>query len=513
VVVTAMLAGCGVVPRAEQVLGHADDTRSDRTPGATPAPAPSGVSKDLQRYYRQRLTWEPCDEGSTLQCTTLRVPLDYDNPGGKSIELAVLRYPAQDQERKLGSLVINPGGPGGSGVEYAAVAPFVISRPVLERYDIVGFDPRGVGRSAPVDCVSDRQLDAYHAADGSPDNAAERRELQRIARQFAAGCKRRSGDLLPHVSTEDAARDMDILRGALGDEELTYLGKSYGTFLGATYAELFPSRAGRLVLDGAVDPTLSARDLSLEQAKGFEVALKAFLEDCVQREDCPLGRSLDEAYRNLDAFLARVDRNPLPTSSRRRLTQALATTGIIMPLYVKEYWPRLRNALASALDGNGSRLLALADEYTERNPDGSYRSNASEVILAVNCIDRPDVTSVEEILREEPVFRQASPRFGSFILWGSLTCAEWPVKPVGKPGPIHAKGTKPILVIGTTRDPATPYEWSRSLAEQLEAGVLLTREGDGHTAYMQGNRCVDEVVEAFLLEGEPPEDGMTCPES
>ncbi|MEQ7007656.1 alpha/beta hydrolase [Actinopolymorpha sp. B17G11] len=517
-IVYALLAGCALAPKAADAgregsagsgAGPAEPTVAPRDD--QPAPVPSGVPADLMRFYEQRLDWQSCASGESFECATLEVPLDYAEPEGDSIELAVLRVRARDNDNRLGSLVVNPGGPGGSGIEYAAAAPFVISRPVLDRYDIVGFDPRGVGQSTPVDCVSDKEMDTYLAADGSPDTAAEQQNLLSIARRFAAGCETRSGELLPHVSTVDAARDMDILRSALGDEELTYLGKSYGTFLGATYAGLFPSRAGRLVLDGAIDPTLTARDLGLEQAKGFEVALRAFITDCVRRSGCPLGTTTEEAYRTLDDLLARTDRSPLPTGESRQLTQALATTGIVMPLYVKEYWPRLRTALGSALDGDGSRLLALADEYAERGPDGRYRSNSGEAILAVNCLDRPDLTSVAEARAEEPAFEKASPRFGSFILWGSLTCAEWPVKPTGKPAAIKATGTRPILVVGTTRDPATPYEWSERLAEQLDAGVLLSRDGDGHTAYMQGNTCIDRAVEAFLLDGKPPRNGTHCP--
>ena len=518
-VVSTLLSGC-LAPRAVDAADRARSGgpspsagRSGQPPdgGAEPAPAPTDIPAGLKSFYDQRLAWEPCEESQSFECTTLEVPRNYAKPDGGSIELAVLRLRAKDADTRLGSLVVNPGGPGGSGVEYAAAAPFVISRPVLERYDIVGFDPRGVGRSAPVDCVTDKQMDAYLAADGSPDTAAEQQALAKISREFAAGCKARSGELLGHVSTVDAARDMDILRSALGDKELTYLGKSYGTFLGASYAELFPSRAGRLVLDGAIDPTLSARDLGLEQAKGFEVALRAFIEDCVQREDCPLGSSVDEAYATLDGLLADIDRTPLPTGTGRKLTQALAVTGIVMPLYVKEYWPRLRSALGLALDGNGSRLLSMADEYAERGPDGHYRSNSGEAILAVNCLDRPDLRSVADAVREEPAFRKASPRFGPFILWGSLTCAEWTIKPTGKPHAIRAKGSKPILVVGTTRDPATPYDWSTRLASQLSAGVLISRDGDGHTAYMQGNSCIDRAVDGFLLHGRVPKDGLECP--
>jgi pimeloyl-ACP methyl ester carboxylesterase len=520
-VVAALLSGC-LAPRAVDAADRAKggpppssdqpgEKPSGPGGGADPAPAPTDVPADLKRFYEQRLTWEPCAESRSFECTTLEVPLDYAKPDAESIELAVLRLRAKDPDARLGSLVVNPGGPGGSGVEYAAAAPFVITRPVLQRYDIVGFDPRGVGRSAPVDCVTDKEMDAYLAADGSPDTAAEQQALARISRSFAGGCRTRTGALLGHVSTVDAARDMDILRSALGDNELTYLGKSYGTFLGATYAELFPKRAGRLVLDGAIDPTLSARDLGLEQAKGFEVALRAFIDDCVQREDCPLGSNVEDAYATLDGMLADIDRKPLPAGGGRRLTQALALTGIVMPLYVKEYWPRLRSALAAALDGDGSRLLGMADEYAERGPDGHYRSNSGEAILAVNCLDRPDLRSVADAVREEPAFTKASPRFGPFILWGSLTCAEWPVKPTGKPHAIRAKGSKPILVVGTTRDPATPYDWSKRLASQLSAGVLLSRDGDGHTAYMQGNTCIDRAVDGFLLQGRVPKDGLECP--
>ena len=512
-VIGVLLSGCALAPRAVDAtsVGGRGSGAGAAPRAGEPAPAPTDVPADLRPYYEQRLRWASCSESGAFQCAILEVPLDYSNPSGRSIELAVLRVPAKNPKKRLGSLVVNPGGPGGSGIEYAAAAPFVISRPVLERYNTVGFDPRGVGKSTPVDCVTDKEMDAYLAADGSPDDAAERQRLLELARQFAGGCKERSGQILPHVSTRDAARDIDILRSALGDKTLTYLGKSYGTYLGAMYAELFPQRAGRLVLDGAIDPTLTSRDLGLEQAKGFEVALKAFIANCVSRPGCPLGSTSAEAYKTLDALLAKIDATPLPTGGDRQLTQALAVTGIVMPLYLKEYWPRLRTALGSALDGDGSRLLTLADEYAERGPDGKYRSNSGEAILAVNCLDRPDLKSVKEAQAEEPEFKAESPRFGPFILWGSLTCAEWPVKPVGKPGPIHARGADPILVIGTTRDPATPYEWAERLAKQLDSGVLLSRDGDGHTGYMQGNACVDRVVDTFLIQGRPPKNGTECP--
>lgn len=525
-----MLGGCGIAPSASDATGGGSGPSSTASPEASPsgspgtsdsptgssgpaaqppAPVPDDVGPKLARFYRQKLDWHGCRGSGNLQCATLRVPEDYQDPGGRTIELAVLRLPAKDQQRRAGSLVVNPGGPGGSGIDYARYAALVVSRQVRERYDVVGFDPRGVGKSTPVDCLTDPQLDRFLAADGSPDNPREVQRLLDLSKQFAQGCERRSGDLLAHVSTEAAARDMDVLRGALGDGTLTYLGKSYGTFLGATYAELFPRRAGRLVLDGALDPSLSATEVGIQQAKGFEVALKAFLRDCVTRDDCPLGHSLDEAYQRLDTFLADVDRNPLPTNGGRQLTQSLALTGVIMPLYVKEYWPRLRSALQAGLDGDGSPLLRMADEYAERTADG-YKSNSNEVILAVNCLDRPDISSVREAKKLQPRFEKASPRFGAYILWGSLPCAVWPVDAEGRPHEIHAPGAPPILVVGTTRDPATPYAWAKRLADQLDSGVLLSRDGDGHTAYMEGNSCIDDAVDRFILAGKPPPDGKLC---
>jgi pimeloyl-ACP methyl ester carboxylesterase len=351
-------------------------------------------------------------------------------------------------------------------------------------------------------------LDKFIAADGSPDDDAEINELNNEAKILADGCEQRSGELLPHVSTKDAARDIDVLRGIVGDPQLYYLGMSYGTYLGATYAELFPKNVGRLVLDGAVDPSKTSEQNNIAQAKGFDTALDAFAEDCAQRS-CRLGSTKAEVLAKVDKLINDSDANPLPGDGKRQVTQALVVLGVIYPLYLKDFWPRLEDAVLDGLDGKGARLLALADEYTGRKPSG-YENNQNEVIYAVNCLDRPDITSVAQAKAEEAEYKAASPRFGSFLLWGSVACANWPVKPEDKPHPIKAAGAKPIVVVGTTRDPATPYAWAVGLAHQLESGVLVTRDGDGHTGYKAGNECVDNVVETYLLQGTAPTADIKC---
>ncbi|WP_238165512.1 alpha/beta hydrolase [Kribbella caucasensis] len=495
-------SGCGVASRAQDA-----DSGGVVQPGTNPTRGPAGpVPAGLEKFYQQQPDWQRCGQGS--QCATITVPLDYSKPDGETIELRARKVPARDRTGKIGTLFVNPGGPGASGQQYAAAAALVFGGSLLRKFDIVGWDPRGVGESTPVRCLDTEQLDKFVAADGSPDNEAEITALDNETKTLANGCEQRSGKLLPHVSTKDAARDIDVLRGIVGDSELYYFGASYGTYLGATYAELFPKNVGRLVLDGAVDPSKTTQENNIAQAKGFDTALEAFAEDCAQRS-CQLGGTKQEVLAKVDKVLTETDATPLPGNGDREVTQAIAVLGVIFPLYVKEYWPRLEEAVIDALSGNGARLLALADEYTDRIPSG-YESNSNEVIYAVNCVDRPDITSVAQAKAEEPKYKAASPRFGAYLLWGSLACANWPAKAKDTPHPIKASGAKPIVVIGTTRDPATPYDWAVGLANQLDSGILISRDGDGHTGYHQGNECVDDAVESFLLRGTTPEDGLKC---
>ncbi len=471
----------------------------------------SAAAEELKPYYGQKLRWRDCGvEG--FQCTTMKAPLDYAKPDGGDIDLAVSRKKATGPGKRIGSLLVNPGGPGGSAIGYLqGYAAIGYPAPVRARYDMVAIDPRGVARSEPVTCLTGKEMDAYTQVDQTPDDDAEVAKLNEAFRTFATGCEKRSGKILPHVSTVETARDMDILRALLGDERLHYLGASYGTFLGATYADLFPARVGRLVLDGAMDPSLSAIDINRDQTAGFETAFQSFAADCVKEKDCPLGTtSTADAATALKKLFADLDAEPVPTGESRELGESLATTGVIAAMYDEGAWPQLRRALAEAKRGEGSGLLALADSYYEREPDGSY-ANLMFANAAVNCLDlAPAFTRPEDVEKALPAFEKASPVFGKGFAWAALNCGSWPVEATGTPHRTEAEGAAPIVVVGTTRDPATPYKWARSLAEQLSSGRLLTYEGDGHTAYGRGSDCVDTAINTYLLEGTPPKDGKKC---
>ncbi|MFI5688915.1 alpha/beta hydrolase [Streptomyces sp. NPDC051636] len=480
------------------------------------AALPRSTPSSLAPYYAQKLAWRSCGVPG-FQCATLKAPLDFAKPASGDIRLAVARKKATGKGKPLGSLLVNPGGPGGSAVAYLQqYAGVGYPAGVRARYDMVAMDPRGVARSEPVECLSGRQMDAYTQTDVTPDDQKETNALVKEYRKFAEGCGAHEPALLRHVSTVEAARDMDILRAVLGDRKLNYVGASYGTFLGATYAGLFPERVGRMVLDGAMDPSLSARRLNLDQTAGFDTAFQAFAKDCVRHSDCPLGHkgtTPAQVGDHLKAFFHKLDGHPVPTGDRdgRKLGEALATTGVIAAMYDEEAWPQLRAALTSAMKGNdGSGLLALSDSYYERDSGGRY-TNLMFANAAVNCLDLPAAFSTPEQVKEAlPAFEKASPVFGEGLAWASLNCAYWPVKPTGEPHRIQAKGAAPIVVVGTTRDPATPYRWAQSLSRQLTSARLLTYVGDGHTAYGRGSACIDSAINTYLLHGTPPAPGKRC---
>ncbi|MET8570483.1 alpha/beta hydrolase [Streptomyces sp. NPDC004783] len=482
----------------------------------TLAALPEATPSVLAPYYGQKLSWRDCGVPG-FQCATMKAPLDYAKPSGGDVGLAVARKKATGPGKRLGSLLVNPGGPGGSAIGYLQqYAGIGYPAEVRAQYDMVAVDPRGVARSEPVECLDGREMDAYTQTDTTPDDARETDGLVDAYKEFAEGCGADAPKLLRHVSTVEAARDMDILRAVLGDEKLTYVGASYGTFLGATYAGLFPGRVGRLVLDGAMDPSLPARRLNLEQTAGFETAFQSFAEDCVSRPDCPLGGKgtpPEQVGKNLKAFFDDLDARPVPTGDAdgRKLTESLATTGVIAAMYDEGAWQQLRESLASAMKENdGAGLLVLSDSYYEREAGGRY-SNLMFANAAVNCLDLPPAFSSPDEVREAlPAFEKASPVFGEGLAWASLNCAYWPVHPTGEPHRIEAAGASPIVVVGTTRDPATPYRWAEALAGQLSSGRLLTYEGDGHTAYGRGSACIDAAINAYLLRGTPPADGKRC---
>ncbi|MFF4365578.1 alpha/beta hydrolase [Streptomyces sp. NPDC001594] len=484
------------------------------SPGVASASAePSAVPAGLRPYYTQKLGWRDCGVPG-FQCSTMRAPLDYAHPGvGQDVDIAVARRTATGPGKKLGSLVVNPGGPGGSGIGYLqAYAGIGYPAPVRARYDMVSFDPRGVARSSPVECLDGPAMDRFTQVDQTPDDQAERARLVAAFKEFAAGCEQRSARILPHVSTVDAARDMDLLRAVLGDGKLNYVGASYGTFLGATYADLFPGRVGRMVLDGAMDPSRPALDLNRDQTAGFETAFRSFAKDCAKQADCPLGQGTpEEQGRRLKELFRKLDAQPVPSGDPRRpLGESLATTGVIAALYDESAWPHLRQALADAMNGDGAALLSLTDSYYEREGDGKY-ANLMFANAAVNCLDQPPAFSGPEAVDQAlPSFEKASPVFGAGLAWASLNCTYWPVKATGTAKPLKAPGAAPIVVVGTTRDPATPYKWARSLADQLDSGTLLTYDGDGHTAYGRGSDCIDTAINHYLLDGRAPAADKRC---
>ena len=477
---------------------------SSPTPGA---PTSSTADPALSRFYDQVLEWTTCGDE---QCADATVPLDWEEPGGGTITIALRRVPASSGS-PVGSLLVNPGGPGRSAIDTVSFFRQVVSRDVLAAYDMVAFDPRGVQHSSPVTCVDPPELDAITA--WVPDWSTDEGMAEAIARngEFGEACLERTGPLLGHVDTASAARDMDVLRAALGDEALTYLGFSYGTDLGATYAALFPERVGRLVLDGALDPTLDSGQIAAGQAAGFESALRAYVTDCQAGAQCPLDGDADEGLAQIGEMFDRIRANPLPTTDGRELTVSLAFSGVAAPLYTQSSWPLLTQALTGAIDkGDGSVLLQLADSYYGRQPGGTYTSNQNEAFSAIMCLDDRPSADPADMRADAADVQAVAPTVGEFFSYGGASCAAWPVPAVGALESYDAQGAAPILVIGTTNDPATPYAWAQSLSDLLSSAVLLTYEGEGHTAYGRSNQCVKSAVDTYLLTGEAPVDGTTC---
>ena len=507
------LAGALAVALAVSSCGLIPDGRSQvRTPSPaqkSAAQVPPTGGETLERFYTQDLDWAGCGPD---QCAKLTVPIDYSNPDGATLKLVVLKVAAKSPSKRIGSLVVNPGGPGASGIDYARAADFIVTEPVRAAYDIVGFDPRGVGRSSPIKCLDDRELDTFLGFDPTPDDKAEEQQFADSAKAFADKCKAKGGPLLAHVSTIDAARDMDVLRAALGEARLDFLGKSYGTFLGATYADLFPAKVGKFVLDGAVDPNLTWTQANEGQAVGFETATRAYVKDCVDNGNCPLGESLESGMQKLRDFLKALDARPLPLDDPyvKELTEGWASAGIAGAMYDTGLWSQLTDALRDAFAGTADPLMTLANGYARRTDAGTYKVNLMQVIYAVNCLDRPGSKDLAHYESDARLLSAEAPTWGPFLAWGSIPCGFWPVPANNVPKKIAASGSGPIVVVGTTRDPATPYKWAQALAAQLENGHLISYDGDGHTAYTRSNSCVDDAVDAYLLEGTVPPAGLRC---
>lgn len=479
----------------------------DRSAPSANEPNTSGVPQELMSYYSQQIAWSDC--GGNFDCATVKAPLDWENPDSRSIDLAIVRSRAAGTAQ--GSLLINPGGPGGSGVNFVKDnLAYAVGKDLIDNFDVVGFDPRGVGQSTAVSCFGASEMDAYLYGIPANKRGTPEWEDELGARnaKFAEACDQNSDGILPYITTVNAARDMDLLRGVLGDDQLYYLGYSYGTFLGATYAKLYPERATRLVLDGAIDPSIPGLDVGTTQALGFESALRAYMADCLSTGECPFNGTVDEAMSDLGALLAGADQSPLPNADGREMGADSMMTGIIAALYSQDNWPVLTTALTQALQGDPTTMFMLADFYNGRQ-DGEYTDNSAEAFRAYNCMDYPveNDPAAEDAANKK--IAEGAPTIAPY--WeGPDPCEQWAYPPTGTREAITAPGTGPILVIGTTNDPATPYAWAEALASQLEGGVLITRVGEGHTGYNKGNSCVDAAVEDFLVGGTVPEDGLRC---
>jgi pimeloyl-ACP methyl ester carboxylesterase len=456
-----------------------DDSATD---SAEPAPDGDPSAGDIE--------WESCGGGA--QCAVIDVPLDYDDPGGGTVPLSVTRVEATGD--RIGPLFVNPGGPGGTAGDFAVDLSYSLPEEITERFDIVGVDPRGLGAS-DIDCGGDpTELYGVDYTIDSPDDTAA---LLDVSQQYVDGCRERVGDLLGHLGTADVARDIDAVRAAMGDEQLNYLGFSYGTAIGQELAQQFPDRVRSMILDGVLEIGPTGTELAVAQAAGFETALRSYAADCDRDRSCPIG---PDAVARIEELEARVEESPIPASPRDLGPGELAT-GLNMPLYSESLWPYLSDAVADALDGDGSGMVALADEYLGLSD--------TDIYFAVNCLDVEWPETPEELLAAGAAAAAESPHFGESIVNDYVRCAMWPVEEEPLV-PVTAPGTPPILVVSTTNDPATPYEAGVRTAERLESGVLLTYEGDGHTVVGNGVECVDEIAVAYLVDLTPPEDGTTC---
>ncbi|WP_406006880.1 alpha/beta fold hydrolase [Streptomyces sp. NBC_00637] len=494
---SSLVAGCGD--------GAQDEDLTAQKPSWKDCPAPSQAEGGGSAP-------SALPDGDQWQCATMKAPLDWDDPKGDTIDIALIRARTSgDESRRIGSLIFNFGGPGGSGVstlpafgeEYAALRT---------RYDLVSFDPRGVGRSSGVRCEDDRQLDAYFQQDSTPDDAVERTALLDHTKDFNAACEKKSKKMLPNVRTTDAARDMDLMRQVLGDARLSYFGISYGTELGGVYAHLFPRKVGRAVFDAVVDPTQTAEQGSLGQAKGFQLALDNFAEDCTSKtQACPVGVTAEDVKARIAGLLESLDRKPIPGIFPRDLTQSAATNGIAQALYSKDFWEYLTEGLEQAYAGDGKILMLLSDLMNGRNENGEY-SNITAANISINCADDKPRYSTADVQQRLPEFRAASSLFGDYLAWGMVGCTDWAVPGAADHPDVSAPGAAPILVVGNTGDPATPYEGARKMVDALGpgVGVELTYKGQGHGAYGSKNTCVQAAVNGYLLNGKVPAAGTVC---
>ena len=456
----------------------------------------------LKDYKSQELNWRNCYDG--YQCTSFKVPVDYENVDNQSFDLKVLRHNALNQAEKLGSILVNPGGPGGSATFYAYNAEYIMSNKLNEKYDVVGFDPRGINESGEIRCLSDREEDEFLSADASDGKASSVAVLAAISKNFADKCAKVAGTKLRHYSSLETAKDMEILRILLKEKKMNYLGKSYGTYLGTLYAALFPQSVGKMVLDGAVSPNVSTREQQLAQAIAFDKALNNYLASQKKFK-----------LSDVKKLLTQAATNPLKNSDGRVATESIAITAIASTLYDSgDGWKNLSKMLDQAItQGRTTEMFKLADEYNNRAADGSFYSNQTDVSIVITCLDWEEPRTLEEMTLDRADFVKSAPIFGPYLNYAGLPCKYWKSKPQLPPMPLKNIKTTPILVIGVTNDPATPYKWAQDLTKVFTNAKLLTLNGDGHTGHNQGNNCVDSVVDSYFLTGKIAPEPLICAKS
>ena len=453
------------------------------------------------------ILWTAC-EGSTsteVECGNIEVPFDYADPDQGSFVLYVKKHNASNPADRIGSMMVNPGGPGFGGSSLADDAQYYFSQDLIDRFDIIAWDPRGTGESTPaVNCVD--TFDEYFGLDSPPETPEEKQALIDASQAFNDKCAENSGTILPYISTMASAQDINSLRLALGEEKVSYFGFSYGSELGTTWATMFPETVRAIVVDGAVDPNASSVQEGMNQAKGFEGQLTTFLKQCSEKTTCAFhnGGNAEEAF---DKLVLDIDTTPLEVSKDRTpVTQGVLFTAVAQAMYSDYYWPQLSEALNAAQGGDGKGILQLYDDYYQRNTDGTY-GNELEAFLAISCLDDPGATSAEEVDLHIEEFITAAPRLGGNFAYG-YSCALWPVKQADKVT-ITGKGAGPIVVIGTTGDAATPLESTRKMALGLEQGILIVVDANQHTGY-GANNCVVKAVDEYLIKLKVPANETTC---
>ena len=501
-----LLAACGGDDSTD-VIGSVDVTATSSTDSTTNSTNGSDAtdSPSTDALGSSEIDWTDCGV-ENVDCGYLSVPLDYENPDGDTVEIFVARHQALDPENRIGSLLVNPGGPGFGGSVLAFAATQIYSESILERFDIIGFDPRGTGESIPaVDCVDDYDL-WFTEGDITPDTDAERQEAIDKVEEYAEICLGDNADFVEYVGTNNVARDMDSIRRALGEETISYFGFSYGSELGAVWVTLFPDTVRAAVLDGAADPSTDPIEASLQQRRGFEEALGRFLAQCSSNRSCRFHNDGD-AEGAFDELMAFIDENPLPTrQGRPDLTRGMTLTAVAQAMYDQQYWSTLEGALVAAADGDGSELLDLWDTYYQRQPDGSY-GNELEAFVAIGCADEDERFTIEEADSFVPRFQEVAPRFSPYTL-GDYSCTFWPAA-LDPRVDITGIGAGPVLVIGTTGDASTPLESTRNMARALQDGRLLIVDAEQHTGY-SASTCAQDVVDRYLIDLIAPDDETEC---